>query len=161
MWPFYVFYWHFSFRASRLSAAEHRPLSKNSASGPFPSPPLLFLSFSPRLIFCSRTTAAALLQSLALIHTSDPPDTLSALPQCTSAPKLSQTHLAFSLSLLLLPPSSAPFLSLGLPTALHRPVSCAVCLFFPKLSKFPPFLSPYSATGWQKYLLIFPRVHLT
>lgn len=74
-----------------------------------------------------------------------PPRHTVCSPTMHLSSKLSQTHLAFSLSLLLLPPSSAPFLSLGLPTALHRPVSCAVCLFFPKLSKFPPFsFSPFS-----------------
>ena len=39
----------------------------------------------PCWIFCSRTTAAALHQSRAFIHTSTPPQT-SAPPQCSSVP---------------------------------------------------------------------------
>lgn len=106
----------------------------------------LHLRSSPSLIFCSRTTAAALLQSLALIHTSDPPDTLSALPQCTSAQKLSQTHLAFSLSLI--PPSLFGPLSFSRHPHGSSPASF-ICYepFFLELSKFPPFLSLYSSTA--------------
>ena len=97
---------------------------------------------SLRLIFCSRTTAAALLQSLALIHTSDPPDTLSALPQCTSTHKLSQTRLAFYLSLIP-PPPKARFLSAGLPTALYRPVSFAPSFSFWNSLNFPLFFPSF------------------
>lgn len=108
---------------------------------PFPkfcvcTPSIFSPLFSLRLIFCSRTTAAALLQSLALIHTSDPPDTLSALPQCTSAPKLSQTHLAFSLSLTS-PSLFNPFSFIRSPRGSSSSSFIRSASFFLKLSKFP------------------------
>ncbi len=141
---FFKVYWHFlSCSVSGLSlvssGVEYHPFPKFSVCTLSIFAPL----FSLRLIFCSRTTAAALLQSLALIHTSDPPDTLSALPQCTSAPKLSQTHLAFSLSLTS-PSLFSPFSFFHM--ALHRPVSFALPLSFSNSLNFP-FLSLYSATA--------------
>lgn len=74
---------------------------------------LLFSLLSLYLIFSSRTTAAALLQSLPIIHTSDPPDTHCLLsynaPQFQNFPR----HIWASVC----SPFKVPLLSLILPVA--------------------------------------------
>lgn len=136
------------------------PSLQNSASGPFPSPLLSSLFLPPPDILLTHNCGSPPPIAGINPHLRPPRHTVCSPTMYLSSKTFPDTFGLFSIALLL-PPSSAPFLSLGLPTALHRPVSCAVRLFSLKLSKFPPFLSLYSATAWQKYLLIFPRVHLT
>lgn len=120
------------------SGTDYHPSPKFSVCTLSILSPLSFL-FSLHLIFHSRTTAAALLQSLALIHTSDPPDTLSGLLQCTLTQKLSQTHLAFSLSLTS-PSLFGPFSFIQSPHGSSMSSFICSASFFLKLSKFPLFL---------------------
>lgn len=146
-------YWHFILH-HLSSGTDYRPSPKFSICTLSISSPRSFL-FSLHLIFYSRTTAAALLQSLALMHTSDPPDTLSGLLQCTSMQKLFQTHLALALSLTSLS-LFGPFSFTWSPhdSSMSRFICSAS--FFLRLCIIPP-LPFYSSTACRPNVsLIFP-----
>lgn len=109
-----------------------------------------FLSRLPILIFRSRTTAAALLQSLALIHTSDPPPQTRCLLS-HNAPQLqnfSQTHSAPLSTAHLSLPLEPPFLSAGLPARLFVVQFHLLCLFSFSNSLHFPFLRLHSASAF-------------
>lgn len=81
-------------------------------------------------------------------HLRPPRHTVCSPTMHLSSKTFPDTFGLLSIAYLSLPPSSAPFISLGLPIALHRPVSFALPLSSSNSLNFP-FLSLYSATACQ------------